>query len=1216
MTKQYKLASGITAIDLPQGPILIGQHEVPLIPQSHIMLLSDTQLRSAGIDICGIAKRFGGRSGIFLDDDTIIPLHLERGLMTCPIRMPTHKELNTLHVYWLTDDAPWDPSSATDPLDDPSLVPYGYPTHSGELHLLSLHIDPMDLGELTPTTESSLLKLHRAYRWIHLQHHPTPFINHYAQMVKLSDADFTSYRPHFGWKPLETIKKTFEATTQYGGLGSDAVAPLKRHYKSRFPALNRSRLQEMFCTDTYFGSKTALGGYTCAQIYYGTKSKLVVVYPMISESQGPQTLEDFCRNQGAPIKIKNDRAKMETGKGWTQICRTFNIEQCTTEAHHPWQNEAERQIQEVKRMVNTIMDRTGAPTNLWMLCTLYSVYILNRIARESLNWRSAFETCYGITPDISAILLYRFYQRIYYLDAETPFPDSKERPGRFVGIAENIGDAMTFWILTSDSHQLIARSVIRSAEIPESENRRVSFIDGLDDGHTARSPAILDIRDFQPNGNLPIIDPHDLLGKIFKVNHEGSILKAEVKELNDDNTYLIEYADGKETNFTYAELTDLLNKENEDGNEYWTYSEILDHRKNTKKNGKQVMEVLVKWDTGEPTWEPLNVIKTDDPVTVAAYVKKKNLEDNPYWKWAKKYTKSPHRFIRYTTQMAMAKKRAGPKYKFGIKVPRTIKEALTLDKENGDTLWKQALDKEMNKIRDFKVFSEAKNGKPPPDYKRITCHVIFDAKHDGRRKARFVAGGHLTSDPGEDSYSGVIAPDAIRLGMFAAVHNNLKVLTADIGNAYLYANTKEKVYTVLGPEYGNLGNKTLLFVKSLYGLKTSGARFHEHLSDTLKKLAFKPSKADADLWIKDCGTHYEYIARYVDDILVFSKNPQKILTDMSKIYTLQAIGVPEYYLGGDFKVHRQPTGISTFTFCAKTYIKNICQKIEELMGKELKKYDSPMATNDHPELEDTQLLNPDNHSRYRMLIGCAQWAITLGRLDIMFAVQTMARFSASPQQAHMDRMLRLFGYLKYHPELGILIDPSPIKLPMLQDIKVNWEEQYPCSGEELPPSMPTPKGNPVQLTVYVDADHAHDRLTRRSVTGYIIFINNTPVKWYSKRQNTVETSTYGAELVALRIAVEGIIEFRYKLRMMGIYMEGPSQVLCDNKSVVLNTTLPSSTLKKKHNAIAYHRVRETVAAKVIKVNHIDGKTNLADILTKATDGPTFIRHVSNCLHAL
>jgi hypothetical protein len=91
--------------------------------------------------------------------------------------------------------------------------------------------------------------------------------------------------------------------------------------------------------------------------------------------------------------------------------------------------------------------------------------------------------------------------------------------------------------------------------------------------------------------------------------------------------------------------------------------------------------------------------------------------------------------------------------------------------------------------------------------------------------------------------------------MFAAVHYGLKVIAADIGNAYLHAKTKEKVYTILGEECGSLAKKVLIFGKGLYGLKTSGARFHEHLSDILRKMGFLPSKADADLWMKDCGTH-------------------------------------------------------------------------------------------------------------------------------------------------------------------------------------------------------------------------------------------------------------------------------------------------------------------------------------------------------------------------
>jgi hypothetical protein len=105
--------------------------------------------------------------------------------------------------------------------------------------------------------------------------------------------------------------------------------------------------------------------------------------------------------------------------------------------------------------------------------------------------------------------------------------------------------------------------------------------------------------------------------------------------------------------------------------------------------------------------------------------------------------------------------------------------------------------------------------------------------------------------------------------------------------------------------------------------------------------------------------------------------------------------------------------------------------------------------------------------------------------------------------------------------------------------------------------------------------------------------------WYSKRQNTVESSTFGSEFVVMRVAIEmieGLV--RYKLRMMGIRIDGLTNVFCDNAAVVRNSTAPESVLKKKHNAIAYHRAHEAVAAGTIRIAKEDGETNLSDLLTK------------------
>jgi hypothetical protein len=132
--------------------------------------------------------------------------------------------------------------------------------------------------------------------------------------------------------------------------------------------------------------------------------------------------------------------------------------------------------------------------------------------------------------------------------------------------------------------------------------------------------------------------------------------------------------------------------------------------------------------------------------------------------------------------------------------------------------------------------------------------------------------------------------------------------------------------------------------------------------------------------------------------------------------------------------------------------------------------------------------------------------------------------------------------------------------------------------------------------MFVDADHAGDHITCCSCTGVLIYVNCAPIMWFSKRQNSVETSTFGSEFVAPKTATEMIQGLQYKLCMTGIPINGAARILCDNMSVVYNTTALESMLKKKRNAIAYHFVCECVAAKVIKIAYEPTDANLADAL--------------------
>lgn len=234
-----------------------------------------------------------------------------------------------------------------------------------------------------------------------------------------------------------------------------------------------------------------------------------------------------------------------------------------------------------------------------------------------------------------------------------------------------------------------------------------------------------------------------------------------------------------------------------------------------------------------------------------------------------------------------------------------------------------------------------------------------------------------------------------------------------------------------------------------------------------------------------------------------------------------------------------------------------------------------------------------------MLVGCAQWAVTLGRFDVQYATNTMARYASCPREGHMQRLLHSFGYMKSHNRVRIKIDPSDPVYDDFEFVENIWTGLYKDAIELLDPRNPKALNNlELLITIMVDASHASCLVTRRSVTGIIVFVGQTPVAWYSKRQNTVESSTYSSELVAFRIAVEKAIAIRSTLRALGMNVTKPAVLLCDSSSVCTTMQNPSCTLKKKHQAVNWHIGREAQAMGLTKVAHCPGEWNISDILTK------------------
>ena len=540
---------------------------------------------------------------------------------------------------------------------------------------------------------------------------------------------------------------------------------------------------------------------------------------------------------------------------------------------------------------------------------------------------------------------------------------------------------------------------------------------------------------------------------------------------------------------------------------------------------------------------------------------------------------------------------------------------MQFDSENKNSKWYDASKLEMESMAEYKVFKKwdkaildkhKKVKNPPKGYQRIKVHLVFAVKFDGRHKARLVADGHLTPEPIENIYSGVVSLRNLRLVIFLGKLNNLELWGADIGNAYLEAFTDEKLYIVAGPEFQELEGYILIFLKALYGLKSSGKRWAEVIHGILRDIKVLPSKADPCIWLRKAPNLrcYEYIAVYVDDLCIAAESPSAIIQIFKSKYHLKVKGDGKltYHLGADY--FEDPDG--TFVSQPKKYIDKLADAYKRLFNEHPPKgYKTPLDKNDHPELDTSEILEGDMAAKYLTMVGQLQWLVTLGRFDIHAQVATMSRFRAAPRQGHMDRLKRIYSYAIRTKDYAIRFRTEKPDYSFLPDQDFDWTYSvYGDVHEILPDDMPEPLGESVTTTTTMDANLNHCLATGKSLTGCLHFVNKTPVDWYSKKQATVETATYGSEFVAAKTATEQIMDIRQTLRYLGAPITTKSFLFGDNRSVVTSATLPHSTLTKRHNILAFHRVREAIAAKLMAFYWIQSAYNLSDMLSKHWDHPS------------
>ena len=595
---------------------------------------------------------------------------------------------------------------------------------------------------------------------------------------------------------MQVIKDTYQVTSRFG-----RTIPqhdyLKKHFKPRNPVFNIPRRHEPVVTVTIFSDTPAINdGRTMAQFFVGRDTLVCDAYAIKSQKQFINTLYDNIRFRGAMTTLITDGGRYEISKKVADLLRSLFIKQYESEPYHQHQNKAEQRYGVVKRYINTLMNLTGAPAHCWLLCMLYVCNLLNATASAVLGGLTPLQALTGQVPDISHFLHFSFWEPVYYkVDDSEPdhrFPSqSNEKRGHWVGLADHKGDHLTWKILTDDTNTVIIRSAVRSP--------------------TKTSP---NLRSYPPKGEDQVSREDQLR---FKLKIDGD-------QLDDLISYnqLMEYLEDK---------TDTVMLE--DG--LYRFKCIKDHKgpytsSDPEYNGSSY-NLLIEWETGEQTWEPLSNIIAIDPYTCAVYAKEHNLLNTPGWKLLKRHARTARRLIWTLKKSKYTQARASRKYKHGWEVPRDNAHALQLDIHNGNNKWKEVIDLETEKIKEYQVFKDFgkavydKNTitNAPKGHQKIRVHFVFDVKHCGKFKARLVADGHLTKEPMETVYSGVGSIRNLRLAMFLAELNNMELWGADVGNAYLQELTREKLYIVGGPEFEELQGHFLVMYKALYGTRSGEA---------------------------------------------------------------------------------------------------------------------------------------------------------------------------------------------------------------------------------------------------------------------------------------------------------------------------------------------------------------------------------------------------------
>ena len=455
---------------------------------------------------------------------------------------------------------------------------------------------------------------------------------------------------------------------------------------------------------------------------------------------------------------------------------------------------------------------------------------------------------------------------------------------------------------------------------------------------------------------------------------------------------------------------------------------------------------------------------------------------------------------------------------------------------------------------------------PPTSSQNIVgCKWVYRVKYksDGsveRLKARLVAKGfHQRSGIDySDTFSPVIKPTTLRIILSLAISHGWPLHQLDINNAFLQGTLHEDVYMAQPPGFIDACNPTHVckLNKVIYGLKQAPRAWYTELRTFLISFGFHPLISDSSLFQYSHNNITFYLLVYVDDIIVTGPSPshlQSFITHLSARFSLKDLGPLSYFLG----VEVVPTQDGLFLNQTK-YISDILTRFNMLGSNPVS---TPMLSTPSLTLNNgTPLPSPTD---YCALVGALQY-LSLTRLDVAFTVNKLAQFMHRPTDAHWHALKHLLRYLNGTIDHGLMLYTS----------------------------------SPVHLHAYTDADWAGDKDNFLSTTGYIIYLGRNAVSWSSKKQRTLARSSTEAEFRDVAATTAELLWVRSLLSELGYNSTMQPTIYCDNLGATHYSANPIFHSRMKHLALDFHFVREHVQHNTLRVTHISGDDQLADVLTK------------------